>query len=636
MEYCGYVGRILFVDLTSGKVSTEPLDLALAEKLIGGFGISQKLAYDLLKPGIDPLSPENPVIICAGPLIGTPAPSSAKIQLTTKSATPGNPEETRYVVGSGCGGSNRFGFMLKNAGYDHLVITGRAERPVYLKIVDDDVELCDASDLWGKMDIYETSDELVRRHGRSGTWALGRAGERLAAVAHGIVDKRNSLGRNGGATVMGSKNVKAIVVRGTKGMKVADQRRLRALVRKTNEEISKHPDFLEESTRGGWLIGPKWAQYYPIEIFFNTLVGRRGCTGCLFACRTLLEVPDGEFAGAIYQTSQAMNIPVYGRRLELTDYRQMMKLVDMINRLGLDFMTTVGMLRFVTLLYERGVISGEDTGGLELRMGDFHAYAALIEKMASREDIGEAMASGWYPLSKAVGVNAWEDEAGDGIAKGTSTLYDARFTSVDPTRFANVVNPRGGHHLHGGTYHPGLSVEQVKEWFRSQAVPEEALERIFTEDNFNCGRLERHVEDGEAVLFSLGICVMPFTAGIVTLADLADYYSAITGIEVSAAELRERGERVWNLYKVVNVREGFTRADDVFPELWAKITDNPIQSSRGPITLRDYYSNPLTRDDLHRMIDDYYDERGWDVSTGIPTRQKLSDLGLGEYAEWGA
>ena len=218
-----------------------------------------------------------------------------------------------------------------------------------------------------------------------------------------------------------------------------------------------------EPGRYSFGLGTKWAKYYPgEEIYRNTRVEHLACTACILPCRSAFEIRDGEFAGDIMRTTQFVDVGIYGRRLELTDYRESLKLVDVINRYGLDYMNTVGMLRFISRLYERRLIGGEMTDGLELETGNLRSYLRLVQKMAEREGIGDTMAEGWYALSRKLGVAAWEDDDGDGIAKGTSTLFDARFTGMDPVRFANVVNPRGGHHVHSATYSPNLSVAQIR------------------------------------------------------------------------------------------------------------------------------------------------------------------------------
>ena len=634
MQYYGYSGKILYVDLTTRKVKTEPLDLDEARKLIGGFGINQKLAYEILKPDTAPLSPGNPLIFSAGPLIGTLAPSTSKIQLTTKSAAAADVDGKKFFVGSATGGSNTFGLMLKSAGYDNLVITGHADKPCYLKIIDDDVEICDAADLWGKGDVYDVTDELRRRYGnRCGVWAIGRAGENMVTFAHGITDKRNSLGRNGGAAVAGSKNLKAVVVRGTKGVNVHDPRRLRQLYTETCKKAKEHTNYFAEALKYSWIIGEKWQQYYPREVVNNSLIQKRSCTGCPLSCRTVLEVKDGELKGELMRTTQPMYLVFFGRRLELKDYREAMVLTDMVNALGLDYTTIMGMLRFVVRMYERGVITKEDTGGLEIKMGDFRTYVKLLEMIANREGFGSIMADGWFALSEKVGVNAWEDNDGDSIEKGASTMFDGRFVPLEPTRFVLAVNPKGGQHLHPITYVPGHTFDEVKDWWSKQSLPDGVMKRTFTDGDMNTGRLTKHLEDQESAFYSLGVCTMAILHEALTVGDLADYYTAVTGMEMSPQELRTGGERGWTLAKMVNVREGFTGEDDRVPRLWELLIENPIKTKKGDITLKEYFGKTVTTESLKNMYDEYYDEHGWDSKLGIPTREKLTELGLDKYAE---
>jgi aldehyde:ferredoxin oxidoreductase len=323
-----------------------------------------------------------------------------------------------------------------------------------------------------------------------------------------------------------------------------------------------------------------------------------------------------------------MTLAIYGRKLELTDYRDGIRVFAGMNNLGIDLATAVGMMRFITRLYERGAITKKDTDNLDLHTGDIRAYLNLLEKMAEREGVGDAMAQGWYALSELLGVDARVDDDGDAIIKGTSALYDARFTALDPTRFECMVNPKGAMHNHSITYYPNQSIGAIKEFCRNLAMPQNIIERIVSNTDFNCGRFERHIEDGEAIYFSLGICVKHIMWEVLSLSLLADFYSAVTGIRMSPEELKVAGERIWNLYKHINAREGFTRDDDACPGLWAKTIDEPIKTSAGEIRLRDYYGRPLTHNDIEKMLDDYYDERGWDIRRGVPSAKKLKELGL--------
>jgi aldehyde:ferredoxin oxidoreductase len=599
--------------------------MEMAKKFIGGCGVGERLLYDVLKPGTEPHSPDNTIIISAGPLVGTLAPGSAKIQLLTKSTTPANKEQSRYfIIPWSCGGSRRFGTMMKRAGYDQIVITGRARTPAYLKIIDDDVEVCNADDLWGKRDIYETSDELTNRHKGSGVIAIGKAGESMVPFALCRVDKNSHLGRNGGAAVMGSKNLKAIVVYGTKGPKIWDPDRLKTLARSINEEVKKRR--LVQTRKA------VQAQFSGAE-FSDTLTGWTGCSGCVFACKSSHEIKDGEFAGTTLESGEFGFTLLFAKMLEPKDYRHGMKFMEVCDRLGVCYVTAVPMLRFITRLYERGIITQKDTDGLELKMGDINTCVKLVEKIARRDGIGDTLARGWFALGEKFGVDPNTDIDGDQIEKGCSVFMDARLFSLHPATFAQIVNAKPGAELHPVTFAPNLPMDRIKEWCRGIAMSQEEIDRVFDTDDFNTGRFTKHIEDGEAVYLALGNCVRWVGRDqIHSLRRLADLYSAITGIEITAEELKRGGERVWNMGKLLNTREGFTRADDVLPGLWAKAIDEPIKTSTGELRLRDYFGRPITHADFEKMLDDYYDEHGWDVNKGVPAKNKLVELGLEEFA----
>jgi aldehyde:ferredoxin oxidoreductase len=634
MQYYGYAGGILYVDLTSGQIRTDRLDMAMANKFLGGCGIGERLLFDLLEPGTDPLSPENPIVISAGPLVGTLVPSSSKIQLITKSATPANREQSRYCVGWSSAGSNRFGMMMKNAGYDQIVITGRASRPVYLKILDDDIEVCNATDLWGNLDIFETTDELTRRHENSGVIAIGKGGENLVTFALGLVDKMNRLGRNGGATVMGSKNLKAIVVYGTKGVRVREPKRLLRLADNISKELLEKVE--DQNRLKASAVRPlegEWARLYPPELSKNTLVEMRGCGSCAQACKGTFEIKTGKFAGTQFITNFFSHVSRYGIYMELREYRDSMKLLSLLDSYGICYVTALAMIRFITDLYERGTISKTDIDGLELKIGDIDSYIKLVEKIANREGIGDTMARGWYALSEQIGIDEDTYEQSRGVIKGTSIIIGAQERSL-PLLLETVVSPRGGMHQHPPVYFPNLSIDELKEWCRDLGTPEDAIERIFANDDLNSGRFIKHVEDGECIYFALGLCAKGIGAmyGYRGLRSIDELYEVVTGIQVSPEELKKTGERIWNLYKLLNVREGFTRLDDKYPGLWKKSIDEPIKTFIfGELQLKGYYNRRVTHADIHQLLDDYYEERGWDADKGIPTREKLLELGLDEF-----
>lgn len=659
MDYYGYAGKILYVDLTSGDIEKQQLDTEVAQKFLGGWGINYQLEYDLLKPDTDPLSPDNPIIIGVGVLCGTLAPASSKCTVTMKLPICASKSEKKYIVATAVGGTRRFGAMIKNAGYDHVVITGRAKKPSYLKIIDDDVEICDASDLWGKKDVYETSDELANRHrgrtGKAGTWVIGKAGENLVTTSLAFVDGIGSMGRWGGAAVLGSKNLKAVVALGTKGIRIAEPKRFMALVDRKRQEIMSHPSFGSGYPKAARTGGSPLAKSpYPPELEGITRYASVACMSCLDCCKSSHQIKEGRFAG---DTEHGVALLFMGesdkaKMLGLPHYGDPMKLADLMNRAGLGLFTGLRMLNFVTRLYERGVISAKDTGGLVLRTGDIDAYIRLLEKWVNREDIGEYMAQGWLALSERVGVDAGTDfEDGVPIVRGSEILHDVRWRRYGPTfMLSQTVRPKPQHVQQGTSFPAGEDIHRDTYWpeykrslndlkrdlVEKTGASREDMQRIFTDKDFNFGRLEKHSEDALGVCNSLGICTSGPSWDWQPMRDipvLSELYSAATGFEVTPKELKRRGERVWNMEALLNVREGIMAEDYDPPALWLQHTEKPVPVDAGDYYATDWLGRRVTKDDIYRWLDDYYDERGWDIKKRIPTREKLRELGLEEFIE---
>jgi len=619
--YYGYAGNILYVDLTTGQCHRQPLDMALARTYLGGCGIGERLLYDFLQSDTDPLSPDNPIIISAGTLVGTAVPGSSKIQMLTKSSMPSDSRQSKYHVGRASAGSRHFGVMMKGAGYDLMVITGRARQPVYLQIQDDQVALLSAADLWGNGDIYETSDELTRRHPGSGVIAIGRAGENMVPFALGWVDKMCHIGKHGGAAVMGSKNLKAIVVRGTQGVKVWDGARLKELAQSATRQM-----MASERFKGRRLSQSSYS--FPPDIYDHVVTTWKGCAHCVYACKSSHQITDGELAGTTVESMFSYGL-MLGGKLGLTDYQQAMRLVVAGNRYGICMMTVAGMLRFVTRLYERGLITTRDTDGLELKTGDIGGYLALLEKIVDRYGIGDTMARGWWAIAERFGVNPDTDSDGDALAKGCTVHISALTSSLNSATFSEVVNTRPGQELHPITMVRNLSTDAIRKWCRGVAMSPQEIARTVGGDDYSVGRLTKHTEDGEGVYWALGVCILwVIPEQVYNLKMLADMNTAATGIELKPRQLKQIGERIWNLGKLINMREGFTRADDLLPGMWARaIEESGGTTPAGPY-LREYFGRPVTPARFEQMLDDYYGEHGWDVASGLPTEQKLAELGL--------
>jgi len=584
-----------------------------------------------LKSNVDPLSPENPIVISTGPLTGTLVPGSGKCCLITKFSVVANKYKEKYCIGTSTGGSRRFAVMLKNAGYDCIVVVGKAEKPSYLKITDEEVEICDAKEVWGK-DVYEATNLLVKKHkgktGKCGVWVIGKAGENLVKISHAFVDGLNTLGRYAGA-IAGAKNLKAIITLGSKGIKVVDRRRFIDTYVKVRKEIMNLP------------------QYQPIppdsfgksELYPKTRIYIKACNACIGPCKGIYEVKNGKFKGERFQGTYFDIAIDFSKRLRLKDYGEMYKLIDLINRSGLCVLTTIRMLYFVTRLFERGIISEKETGGLSLKIGNFYTYVKLVEKIVKREDIGALMAEGWYPLCEKLDVDASADfKDGCSIIKGLDTLVDARLwpSHFNPSiGLANIVSTRAKH-VHLATYWPKtiLSLADVKKDCEKMGLTEEELKRVFKENSFDAGKLLKYAEDAEILYNALGVCSVSAHWAYDPIRDipmLTEFYIATTGFKMSPRELLRVGERIRNLERLLNVKEGFTKEDDEIPAVWLQNIETPVKLSSGDRYLMDWFGRRLTKQDIEGMLRSYYEERGWDYKTGIPTKEKLSELELEEF-----
>ena len=612
MSIPGYAGRILYVDLATGKTRKEPLDPELAKSLIGGFGINNKLAYDLVPQGTDPLAPENLIIIGAGPLAGTMVPGAAKVVVTTKF-----PINGAFATAAG-GGS--FALMLKTAGYDHVIISGRAERPVYLRIAEEDAELCDATELWGK-DSYETIDELRRRYEPCSVIPIGQAGENLVKISITSVDKAGTLGRGGLPAVMGSKKLKAIVVQqGAIATNVAHPLTLQKLVNSLHERIMKWPgrQFIQDN--GLMPVPPDMA-----ELHQKT---RRplACPSCPLADKVRVTLCEGPYAELQSYMPHAV-INRFEAKTSAEAYEQSIKYSDTLDRYGLCRMNFTSLLSTMVHLYREGVITKEDTGGIEIK-DNLETALTLARMTACREGFGAILAEGLVGAARIIGRGA--DKHIEHI-KNNAIVYDPRPRSLGTMEFEQITMPRGAHVAAAGSpsYEPGRPPADFARHGERMGIPEEAIKRAVGPTSFNPGRYSRYSEDWYALFNNLSLCNRAQVNRFYHVKTIAELYAAVTGIELTPAQLMKSSERAWTIGKMLSVREGFNRKDDKPPEAWFQ----PLVREGKEYRITDYHEGTaLTREDVERFLDDYYDERGYDKQTGLPTREKLKELGLESMA----
>ncbi len=635
------------VDLSTGTVDKESVDERDGSAFLGGSGVGWKLIADSLGPKVDALAPENIISINPGVLVGTLTPGAPKTTAITKFPTIAT-DDRKHFVGSCSTGGRYFGVALKQAGCHHLLIVGKATSPVYLRIRDSAVDLVDAQDLWGG-GIEAVSNELVHREGpQAGVMVIGTAGENLVRHSLAIVDKTDSLGRGGLGAVMGSKNLKAIVATGTGDVEVARPVEFMRISEELRNHVLKWPrreHWIKLGLAAGWDtfkhtqypgIWPKdkWDELYGEKTRMETVEEVIACNSCLLSCRLKWMIKGGEYDREIGFGSPFSKSATSGMLLGVEDFRKMIHIVaDANSKTGMDFYTTTRMIDFVTKMYEAGRLNKGDTGGLELTR-EYKTYLKLYNMTVKREGFGDVLADGWLRLKKEFGLDPQEYWYA-GICKGVDFIYDARASNFHPLMMTFFTRPRPHHGgSHTRTNSRNKTIEEIREQVERWGIPQESIDRIFTEapytGKFNVGRYTRYMEDMMRVKNALGLCTIYTYQGLIFGDDMAKLYNAASGENLSPGELVEHGERISNLARIINVREGFTRREDKVPELWFR----PMESPEGRLEMKDYYqTKTMTKEDVDQLLDDYYEERGWDVSTGVPQPEKLNQLGLGKYSE---
>ncbi len=625
MSPFGYMGKVIHVDLTSGEHETKALDLNAARDYLGGLGLNAWLMEQVYATGTDPLSPDNPIILGAGPFVGTGTPGAAKIVATTRFPLNGTISESV--------GSMRFALNLKGAGFDHLIITGRSKKPVVLSLEDGKASFIDAKGLWGR-DIFETTDALKKTHAgnRSSVIAIGPAGENRVTFSLALVDKASTLGRGGLGAVMGSKNLKAIVAMGDERPQIHQSDELKALLSGIRERLKRfknHPRVLELGIMENWdnyiqqlsscrnftqtFPQEEATELYGPEAYRSLEITRFGCPSCFTPDKDHLEVKDGPHKGFSTTTSSYFSTYSVGRRFDLNqpaDKTVSLRLVDRLDRFGLDMFTLGSMLDFVITMREEEKL---DPAHFDLPLRrDEKTLNQWIEAIASCKGSAGIMAGGWRSLLEALGK---EYESDAPIIKDCDVYWDPRLVGLGTMEFEQIVSLKGPRSASGGspTYLPGQTEENLPLFRRHldrMGADAEAIDRIMDSPlGFNVGRMTRYAEDWYTILSSLGICNRHFINRFYSYELCQKLFSAVTGFEVDEDHLRESAVVVWDALKRLNQKEGFGVADDRPPEIWFK----PMKGAEGqPLVLRDYFGKTaLSRKDIARLVEDYYDERGW-------------------------
>ena len=608
----GYMGTILRVDVTDGRVRREPLPEDLVKQYIGGRGIGARIRSDEVLPGTDPLSPENKLVFMCGPLAGTAASSCSRWMVTTKSPLTGG--MFRSTAGGG------FGAELKSAGFDVLIVEGRAEKPVYLWIHDDRVELRDAGMLSGLFS-SDTSDAIRKEldDEKVKVAAIGPSGEKLVRFAS-IVDDRRTASRGGVGAVMGSKNIKAIAVRGSGRVEVADPEKLREIVGKQAEMVKNEPKF-----QGFRHLGTAAAVgfchelgVYPVRNFkegvlenvSGNLTGEKveeifvkdaHCHRCMIHCGSFLEVKEGPYACREVEGPEYETLYSFGGEVGNTDLGMIIEANRICDDYGVDTITAGCCIGFAMECYERQLLTRQDLGGLDLTWGNDEAIIALLRKIVDREGVGDTLAEGTRLAAKKIGRGA---EAFAIQVKGLELPgYEPRGLKAGGLNLATAAL--------GASHCVGQSPEEI--------MGPQAVDRFAVEGK---AAMCKRNQDKVAIYETGIVCIFPMALGLIPLESLREMLYAVTGVEEfrDEAYLFAVGERIWNLERAFNSREGFGRSDDYLP---ARFTNEMLP--QGPAQGHVF--------EMDRLLDDYYEARGWDRETGTPMRPKLESLGLGQVAD---
>ncbi|NWF97217.1 MAG: aldehyde ferredoxin oxidoreductase family protein [Candidatus Thorarchaeota archaeon] len=623
MKSNGYAGRILRVDLTDERIWTESLPREWIRDFIGGDGFAARVLYEEVGHDVDSLSPQNRLIVATGPVTGTLWPMSGRTVFVSKAAQTGI-----------WGESHVGGFMgpeLKYAGYDMLVVSGKAESPVVISILDDDADLLPADNLWGMTTAEVTAAiKKSRRDPDVQVAAVGPAGERLVRFASVIVNNARAAGRTGMGAVLGSKKVKAIAVRGHGAVEVARHDEFVQLATEAHMRVRSNPQAQQMHRWGTWILTAVkqsigelptynhrtgvfdgWESLSGDHIRPRYTVSDRACFGCSLGCKKMNYVPDGPFAGTLEEGPEYEGLMAFGSSLGIADFATTLKANQICNRTGMDAISAGTTLSFAFEAFEQGLIDEKTTGGLRLQWGDGSAAVQLLEMIARREGLGDVLAEGTRRAAQRIGkgteklaihVKGLEVSGQDGRTHRSIAL-------------SHATGARGADHLRSLVTVDQLGYREVaaKRW-GADRLPE--IIDPYTEKYKAAAVVE--TENTYCIRDTLIVCWYSVAwPPIFWIEDFARVLPLVTGIEQlgSVKELVRIAERQVTLKRLFNAREGIRREDDRLPD---RFTKEPMPDGPGKGQLVN----------LDPMLDDYYRHRGWDVSTGLPTPETLRRLSL--------
>ncbi|MFZ5945429.1 MAG: aldehyde ferredoxin oxidoreductase family protein [Bacillota bacterium] len=621
----GYCKKALRINLTNGEIITEDLPQEFIIDFLGGRGMNMKRLYDEVLPGVEPLGPDNKLIIGVGPLTGTLFPGSARVNFSAKSP------QTGILGDSNAGGF--FGPELKFAGFDQVIIEGVSTTPVYIYINNGKAEIRSADYLWGK-DVFATNEAIIDELGDSRVQVatIGPAAENGVKYAGIFCNLVRAAARTGMGAVMASKNLKAIAVRGTMDIKCADPVKFKVIINKIDQDIMNHSEYqtrlllgttklvhaLNEAgclaTRHFQTGRFEYAEQVSGEALAETYKKKsKGCFACTIPCSRFFEIAEGEYQGLKSEGPEFEGLAGFSSRVGISDLGAALKGVDLCNRYGMDVISTSECISFSMELFEKGIITIEDTKGLDLSWGNSEAVLALVEKIAYRKGFGNVLADGVVKAAEYIGKGS---EKYAMHVKGLE-IFQADPRGLKGYALGLAVATRGGDHLRS---EPSFEFyEDPQEGIRRFGVAEAAFRLEYK----GKGKVVKFYEERAALADCLNVCKNTLVnMEILSFKEAAEILQALTGLEFTEEMLQKSCERIVNLERAYIVREGIRREDDTLPE---RFLIEPLPKECGPS-----HGNVV---ELEPMLNEYYLEHQWDKETGIPLQAKLLELGLEEVVE---
>jgi aldehyde:ferredoxin oxidoreductase len=617
------MGKILRVDLTNDTISEEELREDVARLCLGGRGLSAWLLFDELKPGIDPLGPDNKIVFATGAVTGIPFAGNCRYVVSAKSPLTN--------IWGEANASGFWGPELKFAGYDAIIVGGKSDHPVYLWIHNGEAEIRSAEHLWGR--ITGETEEAIRKELKDEkirVACIGPGGESLVKYSCLVSDLNRANGRTGMGAVMGSKKLKAVAVRGTQRPQYSDEGKLMDLVRLANKEAWKgaYGDLLHKYGTDGDLDDLHATGRLPTKNFrkctfdgnmkltgetmaTSILVKRGACYACPIACIRVVQakepyIVDPAYGGPEYETTAA-----FGSLCMNDDLVAVAKANELCNKYTIDTISTGVTIAFAMECYEKGLITKTDTEGIDLAWGNTGGILAMIEKIAKREGIGHILAEGVMRASTKIGRGS--EKFALHIKGQEVPMHEPRGKKGLGLSYA--ISNRGACHLQA----EHDDVWEAEEWLDPKIGFDKT---ISPRDRLDAGKSKALIVKIAGDLWALEDClsICKFTAwpeGGIKVGRLAEIVNAATGWEFDESDLMTVGERAFNLCRAFNVREGISRRDDVLPERLME-----------PLTEGMYKGQAIPKEALDAMLDCYFELRGWDVETGVPLERKLKSLEL--------